>query len=89
MFCFAGHSVFPEIMASMKKVHDAPKVMNHTFMVATVLYAFMGVMAFLWLGISSPEQARVLSSHDGKPGGVLRFFGLLPASPLMPTHLTR
>ena len=28
MFCFAGHSVFPEIMASMKTVADGPKVMN-------------------------------------------------------------
>eukprot|EP00750_Incisomonas_marina_P009558 INCI16042.2.p1 GENE.INCI16042.2~~INCI16042.2.p1 ORF type:complete len:623 (+),score=69.95 INCI16042.2:243-2111(+) len=56
MFCFAGHSVFPEIMASMKTVADGPKVMNQTFAVSTTLYVFLAVVGYLWLGISSPEQ---------------------------------
>lgn len=36
MFCFAGHSVFPEILYAMKRTKDGPKVMNWVIDLVTV-----------------------------------------------------
>ena len=56
IFCFAGHSVFPEVFASMKHAKDGPKVLNQTYGFVTVLYIFIAICGFLWLGFDAPEQ---------------------------------
>ena len=59
VFCFAGHSVFPEIMSSMKTPRHGPRVMNQTFLVVTPLYVFLAVVGYLWLGIDAPALVRM------------------------------
>ena len=56
IFCFAGHAVFPEVFTSMRRPQDGPKVLDLTYGFVSLLYIFIGVCGYRWLGSDAPEQ---------------------------------
>ncbi|KAK9290734.1 hypothetical protein L1049_008910 [Liquidambar formosana] len=55
-FCYAGHSVFPNIYSSMKKPSQFPIVLIASFVICCFLYAGVAICGFLMFGDSSKSQ---------------------------------